>query len=550
MRTESLAFEKSSASSVIGIRRWSLVLLLPAVGFTLVLAFEISQRVRFPWDNFIWSESPFLTNLMKLRAGKPIFGDPADANSFVYSPGLEYLSYALLRPFGKELDVRYCRGVVVALGVVASMAAALAGGRLLDAIGLARANRRAFRPFGAMLTSLVLFENFTADVCHPDNLMIAHACVTFALAWVASRGAGWKLPLAVVVFGSLGVLTKQTAGGIGVATLVGLLVVRRDLRAWRTVTALVASTLLVTGAAAASLLAPANSRFWTFDLLHRQTVFWASIHFFAPGVLPFPHRVLLFMLAPVAVSSLLLRHERAPRDFATLWLCSGAGILPSFAAFMKVFGSWNNLVVFDVWSALLVVPWLWLTAARFLDAERADGPERRSFEPRREVLAPLPVGALLLLLLTVFPTRAWPSRAHYQTGRELDSELRAAHRRHENVLVAHGTMSLIRAGYREVPLDRANTILEMSAARELGRAATRSRITAKFYDRVYLPAAAEWYGPLLALIETNYEQVGVIAAPSARRDAAGTEGLGDGFGYQNGPRVMDSEIRILRRRPN
>src|ERR1043166_8416411 len=63
-------------------------------------------RLQFPWDLFVWAESPFMTNMLKLDLGRPLFGPPADGNSFVYSPGLEYVTFAVLKPLGLQLDIR------------------------------------------------------------------------------------------------------------------------------------------------------------------------------------------------------------------------------------------------------------------------------------------------------------------------------------------------------------------------------------------------------------------------------------------------------------
>src|SRR5262249_4066927 len=88
---------------------------------------EVARRGRLPWDIMLWAESPFMVNILKLHAGQPIFSPPGDVNSFVYSPGLEYLAYALLAPFDLALDVRWCRAVNVGLGFAAAAVAAFAG---------------------------------------------------------------------------------------------------------------------------------------------------------------------------------------------------------------------------------------------------------------------------------------------------------------------------------------------------------------------------------------------------------------------------------------
>src|SRR6185312_1654253 len=76
------------------------------LGLVVLAVQQLVARIRFPWDLFIWAESPFLTNLLKLDLGQPLYGDPADANSFIYSPGLEYITYLILKPFGRHLDIR------------------------------------------------------------------------------------------------------------------------------------------------------------------------------------------------------------------------------------------------------------------------------------------------------------------------------------------------------------------------------------------------------------------------------------------------------------
>src|SRR5690606_29365380 len=87
----------------------------------LLLAIQVMLRCLFPWDLYVWAESPFLTDMLKLEQGKPIYGPLADGNSFVYSPGLTYLTYAILKPFGLHLDIRFCRIVTVVIAVLASL---------------------------------------------------------------------------------------------------------------------------------------------------------------------------------------------------------------------------------------------------------------------------------------------------------------------------------------------------------------------------------------------------------------------------------------------
>src|SRR5262249_9618328 len=146
--------------------RFERALLVVGVALTVVMACEIAARVAFPWDYYIWSESPFLTNMWKLSRGLPLFGEVKQASSYVYSPGLEYRVYAVLRPLSLHLDLRACRVVNVVVGLGAAYAASRA------TRSLANDDAPRARLFTFLAFTLLLQKNFTFDVCHPDNLHI------------------------------------------------------------------------------------------------------------------------------------------------------------------------------------------------------------------------------------------------------------------------------------------------------------------------------------------------------------------------------------------
>jgi hypothetical protein len=111
------------------------------------------------------------------------------------------------------------------------------------------------------------------------------------------------------------------------------------------------------------------------------------------------------------------------------------------------------------------------------------------------------------------------------------------------VLLGHGTSALIRAGgsCRQVPLDRANSILELIHGGFADRSGTQQRIRAAYYDRIFLNAE-DWYGEVRGTIETRYKKVGEIPAASQQSSATGREGLDWDFGYQH---IMNSGVQIL-----
>jgi hypothetical protein len=81
--------------------------------------------------------------------------------------------------------------------------------------------------------------------------------------------------------------------------------------------------------------------------------------------------------------------------------------------------------------------------------------------------------------------------------------------------VAHGTMYLLWAGSQEIPLDRANSIIDLMAAGFSGRVKTAERIRAQHYDRLYL-TVEDWYDDeMRAAIHEFYQVDAVIPKPKS-----------------------------------
>src|SRR4051812_31629094 len=165
---QTTTFQSRTQSAIWGAVCWIVIV------FVAMLVVETVVRIVFPWDLYLWAESPFLTNLMKLDHHLPVYSSPADGNSFVYSPGLEYLTFALLKPFGVELDIRYCRVISTLLGVAAAAFGALTITRLAKTLTPV-AGKKLFFPVTWGVLWLVLAKNCMADIAHPDNLHALHS---------------------------------------------------------------------------------------------------------------------------------------------------------------------------------------------------------------------------------------------------------------------------------------------------------------------------------------------------------------------------------------
>jgi hypothetical protein len=468
--------------------------------FALILLIETALRILFPWDMYVWSESPFMTNMIKLERHLPIYTSPADGNSFVYSAGLEYLAFAVLKPFGLQMDARWCRLVNVLIGLAGAAAAALAMTHLARATS--RAGRlRAFFPVAWGIAALVLFKNFTADVLHPDNIHAFHALVVFWLCFTAAETKRFGLAAIAMALAGLGVLTKQTEALCWLGPAAAFAIVNPW--GWRRWFALV----IVGGATFAIALyllwLPPDAKFFTWSLPLQQGVSLRKIYHLAGDLLSMD-RAVLFCLALFAVVYFWDR-SGVGRRYLICWAAVGTfSVLPNLSAYLKTMGAWNNLILFQDWMILIVWPFLGVVLDS-LAASLAEttGPSvSRGNQPRTSLVI---YGLTVLYIFLLLPLKLPPRPDHYRYCREVEERVRSDMAAGRKVLVSHGAEFLIRAGSKDIPLDRANSILEMNYARLTNNYAMPSRINSHYYDRIYL-RTENWYGErLLEEIRRNYK---------------------------------------------
>jgi hypothetical protein len=482
------------------------------------LVVTTTLRVLFPWDLHFWPESPFMTNMLKLDQHQPIFGPPAEANSFVYSPGLENICFVILKPFGLHLDIRFCRAVNVGLGVLAGILAGLCFRQIPADLVSERAGQ-GFAWLGGGVAILVVFRNFTADITHPDNLVMLHTAGLFLLTVGAVEKRSFGLALAAMVFAGLGVFAKQ----ILMSSFLGpAFVFVRHLKCdWRRCGLLMIVGSLASLAALAILWREPFARFYTWEVLSRQGLHLTQLYWIVQDSLH-ADRALLWTLG-MASSALLGSAGPAGKRYLEIWFVLGVcSVWPNAVSYLKQMGTWNNLIIFQLWLLLVVWPALgwWLSHAQAGErgsnlrdsvANRMDAaPGAVARDWRLDVLLAVLVTLFVLLLL---PTRLPPNRSMYAACESVQKRVDADIEAGRKVLVAHGMMFQIRAGSHQIPLDRANSNLELMVAGLEDRARTATRIREGFYDRIYL-TVPDWYGPaVLSEIETNYVLTEVIPKP-------------------------------------
>jgi hypothetical protein len=308
-------------------------LLVMRVGWLLT---TISVRT----DALIWSEPPLLLNLLKLHAGEVFYGPMTRLNSYSYSPALEHLQYALLRPVGLELSLRAHR----ALGALWQV---LAASCWLAALGPWLKLRLGAR-LGLWLAALGLtFSSLLAPHLHPDHLLMLCLCAGFWLVTRERRPSRLELVLLVAV-PVAATMVKLTGAGVGL----GLALAYAWERDWRRL-----GWLALSGALALSTI-------WVFDATLGHFSDYA-IRLQASHPWDEQRALSVWKTPPVLLfSSALLvwgwRWREAPRAPATrcalraALLTFGIG-LTSLAAYAKHGGRDNSLLPFTLGGALVML---------------------------------------------------------------------------------------------------------------------------------------------------------------------------------------------------
>jgi hypothetical protein len=492
------------------IRRHALVALfaLAVLGSLAMAAYQLAHRIPYAWDLFIWSESPFLTNILKIDAGLPVFTSPEQVNSFVYSPGLEYLTYALLKPIGRHLDIRYCRAVSVGFAALAALAL-MRCSILLRRQGLPGTQTPWFAPLSAALFFLVIYHNFTSDVPHPDNLYICHFAVTLMLTFEAILRPSLGRSALAVVFAGLAVLVKQTAAFsvIGVVTALVMVAPRRV----RATSWLVPLGVVTAMAALACLWSMGQARFYTFEVLSSHGILKSRISWLIIDIFK-DYRLVLFLLYGVALYCGLRSNNRTIKQLLLAHFTIGLfATTPAILAFLKPMGNWNNLTVIEVWAAVAFIPFVFT----LLRTEAFETIGYAGSEPLDGFVRATIVVLAFCLVYFYIPPKDIPRQSHYEYCRKIEASVKQDLEAGKRVLVAHGTSFQLRNQSRQIPLDRSNSYLELYEAGKTGLTGTERRVRERYYDKIYLNSL--WFSPNLdEIIRENYREVARIPAPVDR----------------------------------
>ena len=191
-----------------------LACLLSAIALVAFYVRVVRPYVEFPADLLMWSESSFVGDIIKLRIGAPLYGDPADGTALIYTPGAPLLTYAIARPLGLTQSISGMRWIQLSLTALAAVVATLCT-RDLFRIAFPRRDP----PFPKTWLLLSLFTlclaavspqvNRYAHALHADALALLVSMVTF---WFVLRHMRKPTVVSVLVLAlcpAVGFFTKQ-----------------------------------------------------------------------------------------------------------------------------------------------------------------------------------------------------------------------------------------------------------------------------------------------------------------------------------------------------
>jgi hypothetical protein len=181
---------------------------LTAAGYFMWAASQVAYHA----DILIWSESPFVNDIIKLRTGIPLYSAPVDLNSFFYTPGSQVLTYGLARLLGSASSIPTYR--LLQLGYVG--VAALLGARAVQRLRQLAGGRETGRRWELVWVPLLFLcgtnelTNPFNHLLHNDALALLVSTLAYLLLLEYAVGRSRRVLLLMAVVPLLGFAVKQS----------------------------------------------------------------------------------------------------------------------------------------------------------------------------------------------------------------------------------------------------------------------------------------------------------------------------------------------------
>ncbi|MDQ3697750.1 MAG: hypothetical protein M3373_06965 [Gemmatimonadota bacterium] len=474
--------------------------------------YVIGTHVTFPADILIWAETEFVSDIIKLRTGYPLYTPQVNNESFIYTPGSQVLTWLLAAAMGQGGSIVAFRAIQLFYVALAAVVALLCARRILILSGHAAPAGWAW---GAVwLLSCFLFAsngitNPFVQFLHNDALALLIAVVAFwlLLEYAASRSV--RVLALMAVLPAAAFMVKQSLAIWAVLYCVYLFVFDRSLSRSRLALFALASFGGVAATVGACYLAWGPDFFyWTFTVLgaHPHSVLRSIQHLLDSWV--------YFAVGIVAGLVLLRRHSF--RLLIGPWLV--------WLAFLAIEGYTSGVA----WmlnhlgpGSLIAGAWL-LAAATALWRDQLEAPAHPQ-PPSVRWLAPAMAVAVGALLLSGMGAVRIPSATYgadaYRYVADIERELTA--QPVEDVLLDSGSWMYLRSGV--VQKDRVTSFGDRGWGAVGDFSGMIRRLEEKRYRKILvrnLHSPDFWYDHYLwdqssgvrAALLANYREVGRIEA--------------------------------------
>jgi hypothetical protein len=236
-----------------------------------------------PYDLGGWSESYFLTDIIKWNTGTPLYTAPDDSNSGTYTPGTSAVTYFLAKLVGKAQSIPTYRLLLQLYLAIAALFAGAAAWNLLRLSDPERFSRypRLWLPFFVFASYLIATNRETNAFnifLHNDPLSVLVGTIGF---WVLTKFALSQNPrwlFAMAVIPALGYMVKQFLA-LFAATYVVYLWLDGKASLRRVIT-FGAITFAILGATIFSgvLIWGSAYRYWVFEIMGAHVVSFVKIN--------------------------------------------------------------------------------------------------------------------------------------------------------------------------------------------------------------------------------------------------------------------------------
>jgi hypothetical protein len=432
----------------------------------------IASQVGYRADILIWSESPFVNDIIKFRAGIPVYSAPADLNSFFYTPGSQLLTYGLARLLGQASSIPTYRLIQLLYVGVAALLGARAVRRTRQLAGVTRGDEARWEVVWVPLLFLCATNELTnpfSHLLHNDALALLVSTLAYLLLleYATARSGGILLLMAIVPL--LGFAVKQSLA-VWFGLYLGYLVVFDRPRSLRRILAFGAggALLLAAGYASGRGVWGAAFPYWVVTVMghHTPSALRAVQHGLDTWV---------YWVAGLGGGLLLLRPTNIPRLLGVwlVWfLLMGTEAYTSGIAWMV-----NHLGP----GSMIAAVWLCAALPQAWPRE-ADSTRASAVDWLRAAVATLLAVLSLAGLRTVrIPQPGLAADANrYATAIESEFEGLPA----ERVLLDHGSWPYFRTGI--AMRDRSSVVGELGVTETGDLSGILGRIRGLYYRRILL----------------------------------------------------------------